>query len=491
MKLKYILTLFLAINFVACETVDFGDTNANKNGPSDPYPAGLLSGAIMTYATQTGRVGLMQPTLYVQYQSQVTYTDEMRYNEVPSDWGVYYRDILVDLQSIIEINSDPANHNGALFSQGAPENQIGVAMIFKAVVMKMITDTWGDAPYSEALQGAANLNATYDTQEEIYTTLIEELKEARDMLDETKNLPTGDIIYDGDVVKWKKLANSLIMKMAITLSKRFPAPGAYAATEFNGALNHADGYISTVQDEAWFQFEDIVGFRNPWNANRAPDYFLSREFTDALNGNAGLNPTSNTTFDSRLEVYADDSSLPGVPYGFENGSGAGASSVSGVNYWNNTTPLPLMTASYVHLNRAHAAALGWTAESVATTLTEGILKSYETLDSHFGTSISSEAAAYAAARVVDAGVVGNIQVIAEEKWVSLFGQAFDAWTEWRVTGFPVLSPATDYLNNGEIPRRYLYPTEESSLNKAKYDQGVASLTPAVDLNTSRIWWDEE
>jgi hypothetical protein len=226
---------------------------------------------------------------------------------------------------------------------------------------------------------------------------------------------------------------------------------------------------------------------------------LSREFTNSLSGQvvivagepfASYKPSSNTTFDSRLKVYADDFTKPGVPYGYNLGSGAGASSVSNANYWNNTTPLPMMTASYTFLNRAHAAQLGWTAESATAMLTEGIVKSYQTLDSHFGTSISADAAAYAAARVVDAGTFGNMQVIAEEKWVSLFGQGFDAWTEWRLTGYPDLLPATDYFNDGQIPRRYLYPTEESTLNNSMYMEGVGSLSPAADKNSSRVWWDK-
>ncbi len=492
MRVKHIIALLLAMNLVACETYDFGDTNVNRNGPAEPYPAGLLAGAIMTYATQTGRTGLMQPTLYVQYQSQVTYTDEMRYAEVPTGWSPYYSGVMMDLVGVINYNSDSENHTPTLLAQGAPVNQIGVAMIFKAIVMKRVTDTWGDAPYTQAFQGNANLTPEYDTQEEIYNTLISELKQARDMLDEDLAGPTGDIIYGGNVASWKRLANSVIMQMAVTLSKRFPASGGFAATEFNAALNHAAGYIDEVGEEAWFQYEDIEGFRNPWNANRAPDYFLSKEFTDALNGNTGtgsLNPTSNTAYDARIEVYANDPTKNGVPYGFENGSGANATGVSAANYWNNTTPLPLMTASYVYLNRAHAAALGWTGEDANEMLEQGIVMSYETLDAHFGTDISGDAAAYAAARVADVGTVGLLQVIAEEKWVSLFGQGFDAWTEWRVTGFPTLSPATDFLNDGTIPRRYLYPTEESQLNASRYDEGVSRLSPASDRNSSRVWWD--
>lgn len=507
MKLNRIITLGLAILLIACDTVDFGHTNDNPNGPSKPYPAGMLAASIMTYATQTGRAGLMQPTLYVQYQAQVTYTDEMLYNEVPTDWIAYYRDILNNLKVVIEYNSDPNNVDAILAAQG-PENQIAVAKIFRAIVMKRVTDTWGDAPFSEAFLGGEEITPVYDAQDNLYKTLIQDLKDGRDALDAGKLPPAGDIIYGGDVTLWQKLANSVIMQMAITLSKAYPTVGGYADTEFSNALAHSAGVIEDVSEEAWFQYKDLAGFRNPWNQNRVPDYYLSREFTDAFKGHvfgvkydldndgdltdeiASLNPTSNHTYDARLEVYADDYTKNGTPYGFKLGTGAGAPHVSGVNYWNNTTPLPLMTASYVALNRAHAAQLGWTNEVVADMLTTGITLSYGTLDDHFGTDISGDAAAYAAARVADMGTFGAMQVIAEEKWASLFGMGFDAWTEWRVNGFPDLKPATDFFNDGNIPRRYLYPTEESTLNHDMYMGGVGALTPASDHNSSRVWWDK-
>ncbi len=499
-NLKYIVVLVLILHtVVGCQNVDFGDLNKNTNGPGDPYPAGLLSGAIMRYATYTGRDGLMKPTLYVQYQAQVTYVDEMLYASVSSSWYRYYVDVLSNLQLIIDYVSDEANHTPELISQGDPANQIGVAMIFKAVVFKRVTDTWGDVPFTDALKSTEVLTPAYDSQENIYKSMIEMVKSGRDMLDGSKILPTGDIIYDGDVDKWKKFANSFILQLAIQLSKRYPGVSDYAATEFKAALNHPAGVIEKVDDEAWFKFEDEAGFRNPWNANRTPDYFMSKEFTDALQGNpagpGSLNPTSNHTFDSRYFVYSDDptGTGEGVPYGYEDGSGAGKVSVSNDNYWNNTTPLPLLTASYTYLNRAEAALMGWSESpgDVPNLLYEGIVKSYETLDYHFGTDYSDDADAYALSRVADIATApdGAKQVIGEEKWVSLFGQGFDAWAEWRRTGYPNLIPATDYFNDGQIPRRYIYPSEEATLNGANYTDAVSRLTPGDDQNTARVWWD--
>ena len=477
-------------SFIGCETVDFGDINANPNGPADPYPAGLMSGAIMSYATYTGRDGLMKPTLYVQYQSQVTYIDEMLYASVASSWYTYYVSSLSGLQIIIDYVGDPANITPAIESQGAPENQIGVAMILKSVIYKRVTDTYGDVPYTAALGGTEGISPAYDSQESIYNGIIADVKAGRDMLDASKLGPTGDIIYGGDVDAWVKFANSFLMQTALQLSNTSMA--ATAQTEFNSALNHPGGIIDEISEEAWFKYEDISGFRNPWNANRTPDYFITQEFMDAMQGNANLTPTSNTSPDERRFVYTTDGDGAGVPYGYADGSGAGAESVSNDNYWNNTTPLPLLTASYTYLNRAEAAALGWTAEDANAMLSEGIVKSYETLDDHFDTDITPSAAAYAAARVADAGTVagGVAQVVGEEKWVSLFGQAYDAWAEWRRTGFPNLQPATDYFNDGNIPTRYIYPSEEATLNGDNYSSGLTGLSPSEDQNTSKVWWQK-
>jgi len=482
-KLKYIaLSLLFALG--ACDNVDFGDTNQNPNGAGEANTASLMAGAMSRYSTLSGRDYLIKPTLYVQYQSQVTYTDEMLYNEAASSWYSYYVQTLSNLQLVININSDEANHTSILLSQGAPVNQIGVANIFKAIIFKRITDTWGDCAYSQALKDNEFLTPAYDSQSDIYEGMIASLKESRDMMDSSLIGPTGDIIFGGNVEKWQKLANSLILQFSMQLSKKYPSSSGYAATEFNSALSNVNGVIEDLSDEAWFSYN--ADFTNPWSANRKPDYFLSQEFTDALKG---LGTTSNTTADARLNAFSTDAALDGVPYGYSDGSGAGRSQMSDL-IWTEEAPLQLMTAAYTYLNRADAANLGWTSENSADMLEMGINMSYETIDDHYGTSISGDAAAYASARVADIGTNSATQVIAEEKWVALFPSGFDAWSEWRRTEYPTLVPATDYLNNGTIPRRYVYPTEESSLNASSYSSGVSNLSPSTDNNSSKMWWDQ-
>ena len=512
-SLKHILlTAFLVNIFFACDTVDFGGRNDNHNGSTSPSTSGLFSGAIMNFATQTNRTGITIPTLMVQYQVQVTYTDEMLYSQTPYSWAAYYN-MIQALNDVIAITSDPAQVDASVLLQGSAANQQAAATIFRAIVMKRVTDVWGDAPWTEAAKGLEDVTPAYDTQEDIYNALILDLQTARDMIVTSEKAPTGDILYKGigstqsdatRMANWAKLANSVLMQIGITLSEVNPTLGEEV---FREALQDTHGFIDDVAEEAWFTYTDLTGFRNPWNANRTADYFLSKEFTDAMKGITGagaLNPTTNHTSDPRRFVYMRSSSGDGVPYGYRDGSGAGKTQMNRNYYWNVSSPLPLMTASYTFLNRAEAYALGWTDDLESNTAEQlmetGILRSFETLETHSkmsptkpageniytGTALAN-AQAYATARVTDAGTYGVLQIIAEEKWKSLYGQAFDAWAEWKRTGIPTLIPATDHYNNGEIPTRFIYPREEATINGAAYDEAVSR--QGEDDNTTHVWWD--
>jgi len=492
MKKIIISVLSVILILGACKKVDFGDLNDNPNGAKEAQVSSLMGGAMMRYSSSlTGRTYLTVPTLYVQYQSQVVYTDEMLYNTEPRSWYSYYIQTLSNLQEVIETNEAAgATPSGSLISQGFPANQIAVSKIMQSVIFKRLTDTYGDIPYSKALDPSV-VSPAYDAQEDVYKGMIETVKTARNNINVAKTGPTGDVIYNGNMGSWVKFANSFIMSLSIQLSKRYPAASGYAATEFKAALNHAGGAIEAVADEAWFHYDVANGFENPWNANRTPDYMLSKELTDALHGNSGdgsLNPTSNTAADSRINIYSSNPAADGLPYGHSDGSGGVGMSSS---IWGAAPPLPLLTAAYTYLNRAEAASLGWTSEDANAMLSSGIVASYTTLSNHYGTDITADATGYATARVADVATAagGALQVIGEEKWVALFPLGFDAWSEHRRTGFPALVPAVDALNDGNIPTRYIYPSEESSLNPTSYASGVSSLTPAEDKNTARVWWD--
>lgn len=483
MKKIFIALLSIVLFSTSCENIDFGDTNKNVNGPADASTAALLSGAITDFSTTTGRPYRITPTLNVQYLVQLVYNDEMLYADYAGSWSGYYVQELSNLQVVINTCSDPENAtNPLILANGAVENQLAVAKIFKSVIFKRVTDLFGNVPYSEALNPDILL-PKYDAQEDIYKGMIAEVKAARDMISTAKAGPTGDVIYNGDMVLWQKFANSFLVSLGMQLTKVDATLAKATVTE---ALNNSLGVLEDVADDAIYTFDKENGFNNPWNWMRPADYGVSAEFISALTGNGF---TSNTTMDARIDYIATNPELPGLPYGHVSYSGEN-SPVAGVIIAPDTR-LPLLTSSYVYLHRAEAAARGWTSEDAGAMLKAGIMNSYALGSGLYGVDIT-DGADYADARVADMGTVagGALRVIGEEKWVALFPLGYDSWSEWRRTGIPALTPAVDAINDGQIPRRYNYPSDEASLNADGYNSGKGALAPSTDNNTSRFWWDK-
>lgn len=489
----------MLLSLGSCETVDFGDTNENRNGALELNPGALLTATQRRFTAGIGfRDWLSNPHHYVHYQAQPVYQDPSRYAETPTDWSAYYVQTLANLDQILELSTDEEFiQTPAYLASGSVDNQVAVARIMKVLIFKRLTDTYGDIPYFEALDPAIQSPA-YTPQEEIYIDFFKELKEARDMLDASQDGPAGDIIYDGDVSKWQKFANSLIMSVAIQLSETSLA--SRAATEFQAALTNEYGVIETLDEEAWYQPLNVGTLDNPWTAFRPADYNMAEYFQDALQGEE--DDYSNDVFDSRLLVYSTDPMADGLPLGLEDYGDLTSSAQISLYLTSPTSPFPIFTSAYTFLNRAEAAELGWTSEDPAAMLEQGILQSYASTTEYFGMgpqiidndleaiSIVDEAQAFADSRLEDAAATGMLQVIGEEKWAALFPQGFLAWTEWRRTGWPDLEPAADPLNDGLIPTRYLYPVNEINLNNANYTNAIQNLNPADDKNTSHVWWDQ-
>jgi len=500
---KLSILLAFALVMASCKNIDFGDINKNPNGPVEPNPPAMLAGGMMNYFNNTGRDYFTNPTFYVQWQAQNIYDSEMRYADYPIDWDVWYVQVLSNFKENIDYIKE--NPDQVIF-YGDPNNQIGVNMIMMAYVFKQVTDTYGNIPFSEALDKTIT-TPKYDDQISIYHGLIDMLKEARDMMDPAKPGPQGDIVYGGDVAKWQKLANSLILNAALQLSN-VASEVDYAKSEFNAALNHSAGVVENVDEEMWVFYSGADrALVNPYYRLRKADYLLTKEFTDALQGEAkgmpgSCSPTYNTTFDARINIYSSSPLDDGKSYScMEEGGGAQMS-----NYiWNPddpTTPLSFFMASWTYLDRAEAAARGWTTESCGEMLTNAILASYNSLSSIYGEDITAEAAAYAAARVADgqnpnygnsqSAEEAKLRVIAEEKWVAYFPMGFQGWTQWRrLSDYLELTPHPNPINTtGQIPRRYKYPAGEITLNPEGYKSGVQALNPPEDRNDSRIPWDQ-
>jgi hypothetical protein len=252
-----IIPAMLILIIAGCKKLeDFGDTNVNPATTNSPITSALLTSVLSSIFSGWP---VSYGSLYCQYFSETQYTESSRYaNNQNSAMGLYSGG-LYDLQNIIINNTDPATSATAGLN-GANNNQIAIARILKAYYFWTITDWWGDIPYFDALEG--NPNVPFDTQESIYKDIIKELSEA--VAQFTTGAPVkGDIVYNGDISKWKKFANSLRMLMSLRLSKQYPLSSDYAAIQFRSALEDLAGSISTNDENFMVSFPG-GNFRNPY-----------------------------------------------------------------------------------------------------------------------------------------------------------------------------------------------------------------------------------
>lgn len=473
-KIKYIKIFVLSLLLFNCSDYDFGDTNVDPNNPSSANPQALMTNSIV----RSRGLFLTTPTLYVQYLSQTQYTETSLYQQTPSNFAELYSNILNELQAGIKLNTDEATKDNVI-SFGSNNNQIAVMEIYKAFIYSKITDVFGDVPYSEALD-AENISPKYDDQELIYKDLIAKLKTYGNNLN-TNESSLDELIYGGDVAKWKKFANSLRMVFALKLSKKYPDATGYAATEFKDAFQNASGYIATNSDNATFMANAI--YKNPWQTtfNTRKDFAPSNTFIDKLNS---LN-------DKRLEYFATKTATNGdyvgVPYGLNrvntlNFVDNNEFSLFGVDLHEIDSKVNHLTAAQINLAIAEAISRNWISGDAATFYNNAIKQSY--LDSGL---TEADYTAYIAGAGVVFDPTKSIEMIANQRWISLYPNGLEAWNSWRRTGFPVLTPAADALNNGEIPLRYLYPSDEANLNGSNLSEAVGKLTGG-DVGTTPFWW---
>ncbi|HEY6207569.1 MAG TPA: SusD/RagB family nutrient-binding outer membrane lipoprotein, partial [Gemmatimonadales bacterium] len=396
--------------------------------------------------------------LWVQYYSEIQYRNEDQYivrSGTSGGWNLY-NESLEDFQRMIVKG----------VAEGVP-NWDAVGRIMKSYVFSVMTDAMGDIPYSEALRADSLLQPKYDTQRDIYTALFADLAKASQEIDPAGfGFPTGDIMYRGAMTKWRKFANSLRLRLAMHLSNADPVT---AQSEAQAAV--AAGVFESNADNAQLLYLASSPDRNPIynDARGRDDYGMSKTYVDSL----------LSWNDPRLPVFAQlnkdtivaNRTYRGLPNGLLDGEGDPLFLISRIGaYWRETpnAPMALLTYSEVLFLEAEAAERGWIAGDPATLYAAAIRASLE----QYGISGAAINAYLADARVVYAGGAAGLTQIAYQKWVSLFMQGMEAWTEVRRTGVPALKPGPHAVLSS-IPERLPYDDNEAVLNKANVDAAVA------------------
>lgn len=464
----------LVIGGVSCNKLsDFGTTNANPTVVSTPIPYALLTNVERLLGSATSTISTAndnQAQIFCQYFSEAEYPGIALYNVPQTNISTAYTSVLQDCQTVINVSTSPA--------------EIATARILKAYIFWNLTDKFGPIPYAEALKA---VTPRYSKQEDIYPDLIKELTEAVAQMP-ASGVQRGDIMYS-DLSQWRKLGNSLRMMMALRLSKKYPAAGGYAATQFNLALTDAAGIITSNADN--FKVSYVGGgadnaYSNPfWYTNlQARDNGLSVPMFNML----------SAVSDPRVSVFG--SSTTAVPYGYNEGqinawrqANPGWARVFAPNYRLITSPIFVITAAQVYIARAEAADRGWTGENANTVYTAGINAAF----AQWG--LAAPSAGYLAdANVALTNPVGtgaNIKNIATQYYFASFPDGMQGWSNWRRTGFPVLTPGANPSNASHttIPRRLTYGATEYSTNLAGVTEAIGWITGG-DVQESRVWWDQ-
>lgn len=493
---KYIaLSLLAGLLISGCKKIeDFGDMNIDPTKVPNPTTRSLFTNALQALSgsvtTTTGQaqslpalvVGNNIGFIWAQHMSEGPYLTSSNYADAAAGqaYGAYYSGALINLQKIIDFNT-AGTLEAEPGANGATNNQLAAARILKAFVFWKLTDRWGDLPYEEALKGAENLTPAYQKQELIYTDLFKELKEAAAQIDEGGAGMQGDILLGGNMAKWKKFAATQRLFMALRMSKVYPAASGLAATEFNAALPDV---IGSGEDISYTYISGDPVNNNPWYVNYSisnrNDFAISLPLVNYMKANGRED-------DPRLPVFAEtlpNGTIRGLEYGrITQINIPNAFSRLGDAFRQQDSPAYWLTYAQVLFAEAEAAKLGWIAGGDVTAK-----EKYEA-------GIDASLALYGVPDATfknETGILYNpataIQQISTQRWIHLFLNGWEAWSEWRRTGFPALQPGPGTTNTAGIPRRQAYPVADRTSNKENYDKVVAQQGPD-NINT-RMWWDK-
>lgn len=462
MKKAYILFLISGFLLGSCSDFD-EDINKNPNLPNQASGTQLIANAQLSLP---GLASSPKGSAMAQYLAETQYVGLTLYPQESTSFYGYYQGPLENLQTVL----DAEDLNAA---DGPIDNQLAVARILKAYYYWNLTDRWGDIPYSEALQGADNFTPAYDTQESIYNDLFAELKAANDMM--VSGSITNDIVYGGDMDKWKKLANTIRLFMALRLSEVDPG---MAKTEFSAALSA--GVFTSNDDNLVFEHLADANNQNYWYSQVVE---RNREWW-ALSEN--LVEEMKPVNDPRLAVYGDPAretgEFTGLKFGEEENIGTEEFALLGSEIFAQDAPVYLVTYAQVLFAKAEAAHRGWIEEDVETNYNMAIEASIEQW-----TGSSVGAATFLANPEIAFDAGNAMEQISNQRWVHLYMFGYEAWSEWRRTGFPndLVEP-----NNNAVPTRLSYPDNEAFNNEANYEAAVGRQFNGDDSIYGKVWWDE-
>ncbi|GAB3998259.1 SusD/RagB family nutrient-binding outer membrane lipoprotein [Spirosoma daeguense] len=507
--IKYTLTFLLSAGLLTGCDQGLTEINTNKVDPTSLAPSMVLNKAIINtnYLDGFGTLGMLCYNFGIVQQIITPYGSSLsggNYDQVNNGntqlvWQNFYRNVVKQLVSVIDqTKSDPLQIN-----------TYQAARIWRAYVFMILTDTYGDIPYSEAGQGYTTeiITPKYDAQQVIYKDILKELDEASAALTTTQSPVVTDILYGGDVAKWKRLGYSFMLRAAMRLTKVDPAT---AESYVKKAV--AGGVIQSNADNSILRHTSLYNnyIANHLQAREKTNFYLAAPFVDYLKANN----------DPRLPIFAvryvgakggqeqtaaratsEAARQVGMPMGYNDVTISTTFQANGVaSLWDYTqvnlnTVLKLdspefhVTHSQTQLLLAEAATRGWVTGSAATYYAAGIRANLEQMAAYGSTIPEATIKAYLDAHPFDTAKA--LDLINTQYWVATFLDGNESWANFRRSGFPALkkNPYPGSEVKGDFIRRMLYPDSEIVVNSGKMNEAITRQGPNT-LDT-RMWWDKK
>jgi hypothetical protein len=479
---KIILIIFLTAVFASCND-RLEELNKPTKGAVDVPAEPLFTNGLneMFYLMNNSDVNINVFRLYAQYWAQTTYPDESQYNMVgrrnPDNfWRRGFRDALQDLEEAKRITN--LTWEKIPLSEIERDNRLAIIEICKVYTYSVLVDAFGAIPFTEALDDNI-LQPKYDAGADVYNQLIVNLNDALALIDESEGgfSENQDPVYEGDVEKWRKLGNSLKLKLAMNIAD---ADNGKASTMVTEAI--AGGVFDSNDDNASITYLGAFPNTNPIHedlvqSGRA-DYVVANTVIDKL----------LDLSDPRIEVFAepldDGVTYEGGIYGTNN-TFAQKSHI-GDAFYDPTLEGLILDYAEVEFLMAEAAERGFTVPGTAEDhYNAGITASME----YWGID-DADITAYLLQPSVAYATAGGSwkQKIGVQHWIALYNRGFEGWSVWRrldFTGFNV-PPLLEY---SDIPNRFIFPIEEATLNGTNLSAAIQMIGGSDDVQT-KVFWDK-
>lgn len=469
---KYFLIIIALATLWSCQTDErYENLNRDPKNPTQVKADFLFSSATVSLNDQmaTPNVNNNIFRFLAQYWTTTTYLDEPNYDVnqrgiTDRHWSELYRDVIFDLQDakrIVEVNPE--------LSEAERSARIGQIEVLEVYTWSVMVDTFGDIPYTQALNAEEFPLPEYDDAATIYADLISRLNAVGANLNAGQGFSAADVLYNGNMDNWDKFANSLQLRLGMRLSDVNPSLSKSTA---EAAI--AAGVFTSNADNAQLVYQSNPPYTNPlWEdlvQSGRSDYLPAATIVDVMND---LEDPRRSTYFFNETV---DDYIGGV-YGGSNNYGS--YSHVGEAYLDPVLPGILLDYAEVEFNLAKAADLSYSGAGVASAhynaaITASIL--------YWG-GTGAQAISYLAQPAV--AYDGSEEQFATQFWIAMYNNPFEGWSVWRKYDAPELVLPEDSGN--PVPLRYTYPVNEQNLNRTNYE--AASSAIGGDDQQTPVFWD--